>query len=406
MSTPNGSISESVADYANEAAEGLSSGTQFGAELARRAVSLLGQSVARPIGRMALASAGRLANRRGAGLLALAALAGSYLVVRSKTKQAERENPPTGRFIEVDGVRLHYVEQGEGPVLFLIHGNAVMAEDFRLSGLMGKLARNFRVIAFDRPGYGYSDRPRTTIWTPETQAKLLQRALDLLGVEQAIVLGHSLGSLVALSMALQAPDRVRGLVLLSGYYYPSLRVDSLLFATPAIPIIGDLMRYTFSPLVSRLMWPLLMKQAFSPRKRTANFMRTPVWMTLRPKQVRASAADALMMVTSAAALHKHYPELKMPVSILAGEGDLVASAEGNSRRLHEALPQSSLRLFPETGHMMQHLVPDDIATEVNQLSGQAPGVGSAGQEAQAAAPGSARLASPAMAAHTDPSTLH
>lgn len=404
MRMPNGSLAEGIAEHASEAMEGLSGGGVLSAELVRRALSLLGQSVARPIGKLALASAGKLANRRGAGLLAAAALAGSYLVVRAKTKQAERENPPTGRFIVVDGVRLHYVEQGEGPVLLLIHGNSVMAEDFRLSGLMGKLARNFRVIAFDRPGYGYSDRPRTTIWTAEAQAKLLQRALDLMGVQQAIVLGHSLGALVGLSMALQSPDRVRGLVLLAGYYYPSLRVDSLLFATPAIPLIGDLMRYTLSPLVSRLMWPLLMKQAFSPRKRTANFMRTPVWMTLRPKQVRASAADSLMMVTSAAALQKHYPELKMPVTILAGEGDLVASAEGNSRRLHEAVPQSTLRLFPETGHMIQHLVPDDISSEVNQLAGQGTRAakGEGAELAQQALP-----KAPAAGGHADGSTtLH
>lgn len=104
---------------------------------------------------------------RTAGLWSLATLAASYLVVRNQTRRAERDNPPSGEFIDIDGVRLHYIEQGEGPVLVLLHGNVVMADDFRMSGLLERLAQSHRVIAFDRPGFGYSERPRDTTWTPE-----------------------------------------------------------------------------------------------------------------------------------------------------------------------------------------------------------------------------------------------
>ena len=140
-----------------------------------------------------------------------------------RARKAEREHPPTGRFVTVDGVRLHYIEKGEGPPVVLLHGNVVTAEDFRTSGVLELLARRHRVIAFDRPGFGYSDRPHGSAWSARAQADLLRDALVVLGIKRPVVLGHSWGAAVALALALNHPDDVRGLVLLSGYYYPTLR---------------------------------------------------------------------------------------------------------------------------------------------------------------------------------------
>jgi pimeloyl-ACP methyl ester carboxylesterase len=306
-----------------------------------------------------------------AALAGVATLVLAWAVVRNRTAQAEREHPPSGRFIEADGVRLHYVEQGQGPVLVLLHGNATMAEDFSNSGLLAELARNYRVIAFDRPGFGYSERPRNTVWTPPAQARLLQQALRQLGVDDYLVAGHSWGTLVALAMALEAPDKARGVLLMAGYYYPSLRLDVPAASLPAIPLLGDLMRFTVSPLWGRLMWPLAIKAAFSPSKVTASFRRLPAWMALRPSQLRATAAEAALMVPSAAQLQARYPELTMPVTILAGDGDHIANPQHNAVRLHQALPHSELRLFADTGHMLQHVVQSDIAAEAVRLGGAA-----------------------------------
>src|SRR3954467_11979745 len=84
-----------------------------------------------------------------------------------QARKVEGEHAPRGRFITVDGVRLHYLERGGGrPVVFL-HGNVVTAEDFELSGLLDLAAeRQCHVVAFDRPGFGYSDRPHGAMWPP------------------------------------------------------------------------------------------------------------------------------------------------------------------------------------------------------------------------------------------------
>jgi pimeloyl-ACP methyl ester carboxylesterase len=133
-----------------------------------------------------------------------------------------------------------------------------MVQDFECSGLIDLAARAYRVIAFDRPGFGHSERPRSRIWTPDAQAKALKSALDQIGVSSAIVLGHSWGASVAVAMGLEYPALVRGLVLASGYYYPTPRVDALASIASSLPLIGDIMSHTVSPLLSRLAWPRMM----------------------------------------------------------------------------------------------------------------------------------------------------
>src|SRR6187200_3433342 len=140
-----------------------------------------------------------------------------------------------------------------------------MNEDFQSSGLIDLAARHFKVIVFDRPGFGHSDRPRDVIWTPDAQAELIKQALARLGVSNAIVLGHSWGASVAVALALKYPTLVQGLVLASGYYYPTFRPDVVAVSAPAVPLVGDVLRYTIAPIVSRVMWPLLMTKIFGPR---------------------------------------------------------------------------------------------------------------------------------------------
>jgi len=301
-------------------------------------------------------------------------LAASYFLVRAKTAKAERAHPPQGRFVEVDGVRLHYLERGSGPTLVLLHGNGVYSEDFDYSGLLDKLSERYRVIAFDRPGFGYSERPRSTLWTPDAQARLLHHALQELKVDSAIVLGHSWGSMVALAMGLQVPDAVRGLVLLSGYYYPTLRLDVPVAAPPAIPLIGDLLRHTVTPLLARLLWPLTAKHMFAPQPVAERFGRLSPWMALRPKQVRASAAEAALMVPAARSLSRRIDRLQVPVQIVAGTQDKVVTPARASERLHAELQArdgaSELHLMPGVGHMVHYAHPDRIVAAVDAIAAQ------------------------------------
>jgi len=127
-----------------------------------------------------------------------AAPGAASLYNRKQTREAERRHPLIGRFLDEDGVRLHYIERGQGEPLVLIHGNGTMIQDFIVSGLVDQLAERYRVIVIDRPGYGYSSRPGQ-VWTPNAHAQLFRKALAQLGIEHATVYGHSWGTLVAVA---------------------------------------------------------------------------------------------------------------------------------------------------------------------------------------------------------------
>jgi pimeloyl-ACP methyl ester carboxylesterase len=303
-----------------------------------------------------------------AAAVTVGALAISALVNRHLAKKAEHDNPPTGQFLEVNGVRLHYVERGSGEPLVLLHGNGSMIEDFDSSGLIDLAAKNYRVIVFDRPGFGHSDRPRNVVWTPDAQAELIKLALERLDVSHATVLGHSWGAAVAVALALKFPDLVRGLVLASGYYYPTMRPDVVAMSAPALPLVGDVLGHTLSPVMSRLMWPLMMAKIFGPRPVPHKFERFPKEMALRPSQIRASAAESALMIPDTFHFRGHYADLKMPVVIIAGEQDRLVDIDKQSARLHSDVSQSTFHRVPETGHMIHQTATNHVMSAINEVA--------------------------------------
>jgi pimeloyl-ACP methyl ester carboxylesterase len=293
----------------------------------------------------------------------------AYNVYRAR--KTEREHPPAGQFVTVDGVRLHYIELGRGSPVVLIHGNLVTSDDFLLSGLLERIGERHRVIAFDRPGFGYSDRPRGSAWGAAAQADLLREAFAMLGIEPAVVLGHSWGATVAATLALNHPDAVRGLVLLSGYYYPTLRADTLPAATGAVPVLGDVLRFSITPLVGAAVLPGLFKGMFAPLPVPARFARGyPHGMSVRPGQIWAESQDGAAMIPAALATKSRYGELDMPVVIMAGTEDRVVNVDRHAIRLHLDVPHSLLLLVPDVGHMVHYAAPERVAEAVEFASGQ------------------------------------
>ena len=276
---------------------------------------------------------------------------------------ATRRHPPIGHFIEVDGVRLHMIERGDkaAPVLVLLHGNGALIEDMLISGLIDRASEKFRVICFDRPGFGHSSRPRLRLWTPERQAQLIEQALAQMGVTEAFMLGHSWGTMVALALAQRPNSLARGLVLVSGYYFPSSRTDVWLLSGPGIPIIGDLMRYTVSPLLSALIMPLLFKIIFAP-KPPLPASRYPTALMVRPLHLRAAAEESAFMIPAAARLAPSYPNITCPVTIIAGDGDRVV-VPTQAPRLAALIPRAKLVMLPSVGHMVHHFAADEIVRE-------------------------------------------
>src|SRR5919199_1117714 len=144
----------------------------------------------------------------------------------------------TGEFVSVEGVRLHYLSRGEGRPVVLLHGNSGFAHDFA-SVLEAADQEEFRALAFDRPGHGFSERPAQD-GAMSSQARLIRGALEALGVRRPLVVGHSWGAALALSYALQYPDDAAALVLLA----PAVFSEEVTYAAQRIlveiPVLSEL----------------------------------------------------------------------------------------------------------------------------------------------------------------------
>ena len=253
--------------------------------------------------------------------------------------------------------------------MVLLHGNVVTAEDWVLSGVLDR-------VADAGTGSSPSTAPATATATghaarrgpPRRRPTFSAARFARLGIERPVVVGHSWGTLAALALALADPAAVRGLVLVSGYYHPTLRADALLVAPAAVPVLGDVLRHTVSPLFGAATMPLLLKGMFAPLPVPERFQQGFArGMAVRPLQIRAEAEDGAGMAREVAAMRDRYGELHLPVMIMAGSEDQVVDVGRHAVRLREQIPHGELRLVPGAGHMVHHAVPGQVAEMIEAV---------------------------------------
>ncbi|MCB8878421.1 alpha/beta fold hydrolase [Acidisoma silvae] len=282
-------------------------------------------------------------------------------------RRTERTYSPEGKFMEVDGLRLHFTDRGAGRPVVLIHGNMVCGNDFDTSGVAEILRHSHRVIIFDRPGFGYSSRPNDRIWTADQQAQLLSKALQQLDVVRPVIVGHSWGTIVALAMAARDQTAIAGLVLVSGYYVKTIRLDTLTAAVATLPVIGTILRHTISPFVSWLTMPMTKKALFWPARVPKRFdEKFSTAMALRPSQIKAMSQDGALMIPSVIALAEHYAKLELPIALIAGAGDKVVF-KSNSEKLEQAVEGSALVVVSDAGHMVHYQAAQQVAEAVGTI---------------------------------------
>src|SRR5215468_11227717 len=140
--------------------------------------------------------------------------AGLFLYTWHVARRVESALPPQGRFLDIDGTRIHYLDEGSGPSVLLIHGLGGQMRNFTHS-LTGKLKKEFRVIVLDRPGSGYSVRREGAPAAIGAQAQIIARFIEALGLRQPVIVGHSLGGAITLAFALNYPGRAGALALIA-----------------------------------------------------------------------------------------------------------------------------------------------------------------------------------------------
>lgn len=286
-------------------------------------------------------------------------LAAGFVATCLKVVVAERSYPPVGAFVSAGAVDLHYLRRGSGPTVVLLHGRDGTLQEFTLS-VFDRLAEHYDVLAFDRPGYGYSERPADEPLGIDVQARLLREALQALGVERPILVGHSYGGAVMLRYLMDFPEHVRGAVSLAGVAYVDEPPRGGLLALPTVPVIGPLVTHTLVTPIAPLVAAGIYRDAFAPAEVPAGFVEAITALYARPGQFSASAAELVEMYDSVQAAAAKYASIETPLVILFGSEDRVLDLERDGRALAAVVPGAELVVVAGAGHKLHHTHPERL----------------------------------------------
>ena len=291
------------------------------------------------------------------------ATAGLALLSRWQGRRAEALVPPDGRFVEVDGARLHYTDEGTGPPVVMVHGLGGQLRNFSYA-LSRLVARDARVVLIDRPRSGYSTVPGGSEPGVVAQGALIAAAVAALGLERPLYVGHSLGGAIGLALALGHPGVVRGLALIApltqAQPHPPAAFRGL--AAGATSRAARLaLAHTLAVPLGRLTSPATLRQVFAPEPPPADFAtRGGGALALRPGNVAAAMFELGQASDEVAALSERYRTLGLPVSILFGREDAVLDWRRDGEATAAALPQAQLETVAG-GHMLPVAQPERTA---------------------------------------------
>lgn len=281
-------------------------------------------------------------------LIALAFVAGA-----TAWRLAQRPaGTPIGQFILVNGLKVHYLQQGNGPDVVLIHGASGSVNDFQF-GMMQDLAKHYRVTAFDRPGMGFSEPLIEDNDQLAAQARHLRAASRQLGIGDLILVGQSYGGSVALAWALQEPPKAL-----------------VLICSPSLPWPGKLdpwYQITANPFGAAIIVPLAaawVPQTYVASSITAVFAPNQVpegyadhigiAQTLTPSVLAANAAQVNNLRPQIVAQEADYPRLTLPIEIVHGDADTIVPLAVHSAPFARRIPSAHLTVLHGVGHMPHH----------------------------------------------------
>ncbi len=285
--------------------------------------------------------------------------------------QAERDFPPEGEILSVDGIGVHAVVMGSGPDVVLIHGSSGNTRDMTFA-LAPILAENYRVIVFDRPGLGYSDSFNPDGETVVEQAEILQKAAAQLGAEKPIVAGQSMGGSVALAWAVARPDNLSALVLIAPAAIPwETPLDSFnkisatfLGKTFLLPLITAFVPERF---VTKTLDGVFAPQV-APEGYAAHFGPS---LTMRRDSMHANAKQRVILLDGVTEIQPKYRDISVPTEIIHGTADTTVLLDWHAPELIDQIPGAELVELEGMGHMPQVVAAPEVAAAIDRAAERA-----------------------------------
>ncbi|MGA9996219.1 MAG: alpha/beta hydrolase [Pyrinomonadaceae bacterium] len=269
------------------------------------------------------------------------------------------------RFINIDGARVHYQEAGpkDAPAMMLIHGftafNLVWSEVF-----LPIAAAGFRVIAPDLLGHGFSEKPANGEYTIESQARMILRLMDELGIERAAFVGNSYGAAIAAVCALDYAERVERLVLVDAVINDEPKNQAMLRVARA-PLLGDIV----SPLLLDSRW-IIRRRLKKIHSEFAHLLFDEKRLQARHLPLRASSTQRAVLRTlrrwKAERIEREAHNITQPTLIIWGEDDTDTPLR-SGRHLKRVIPDARLIIFRRCGHLPQEEYPKEFTELVTNF---------------------------------------
>ncbi|WP_380778571.1 alpha/beta fold hydrolase [Sphingomonas sp. R86520] len=292
----------------------------------------------------------------------LAAVSGIGLSLYSSrvARRAEELVPAEGRFLDVAGARLHYIDVGSGPAIVMVHGLGGQLRNFSY-GLVDLLKDEFRVIVVDRPGSGYST---ATGAMPSivAQGAIIADFIQKLGLDRPLLVGHSLGGAISLAVGLDHPHLVRALALIAPLTQPLEKVPESFRGLARIPAGARLaFAQVLGTPLSRLTSARTLEGIFAPEAVPEDFVtRGGGALSVRPIAIAAAAADLAGANDDVTAMAERYAGIDVPTRILFGRQDAILDPAWNGHRTAAVIPGAKIDTI-EGGHMVPITAPDACA---------------------------------------------
>jgi len=267
-------------------------------------------------------------------------------------RQVERALPACGQFIEIDGSRLHYLDKGHGPTIMMIHGLSGQLRNFTCS-LLDRLTGDFRVILIDRPGSGYSSAAGRGSARLSAQGRLVAKLIGALGLNRPLLVGHSFGGAVALSVALENPGCIGGLALIAPLTHMQKTVPAP-FRSLNIRsrMLRRIVAWTVATPAGMLRGNAILDAVFAPDLPPRDFpTKGGGLLTLRPGSFFAASSDMVAIKEDLPNMIGRYSTLSVPIAILFGTEDRILNYQTHGEAMKRKIATLDLELIPD-GHML------------------------------------------------------
>ncbi|MDY6905747.1 MAG: alpha/beta hydrolase [Thermodesulfobacteriota bacterium] len=266
------------------------------------------------------------------------------------------------RYLDMEGMTLHYRDEGEGPVLLLLHG--VCASLHTWDGWVDELKHHYRLIRLDLPGFGLSSLHDKRIYNRAVAVRLMDRLCGQIGLKRFSIAGNSLGGYLAWTYAAAHPEKVEKLILIDPAGFPMSLPWVLRFATH--PFVRPFARFS----MPRLFFNLAVNQAYGERAKIKRSVRRRYFELAMRNGGKRDYIDIFMILKKelrSADVAEGITKITAPALVMWGEADAWIPHAQYFHQWRQVLPNGHFITYKGAGHVPMEEIPIKTARDAHRF---------------------------------------